>query len=189
MTNTLVARALVAGIWGVLLGRYAALLVVYGGAMLVFAGICAATWQNMALRRRTLFPPLAFAAHAVGYLVILGLDALSKSDVWPDRASSILDAYACLCLAGAITGTLFLVAHRHVFGFPTGATSHIAMLAVAVVANGCFLLPGLAAEELARFGLVPMDLSGGCILAWFVGTSLVLTRAAPSVDDARSEQH
>ena len=33
MTNTLVARALVAGIWGVLLGRYAALLVVYGDAM------------------------------------------------------------------------------------------------------------------------------------------------------------
>lgn len=188
MSNTLVQRALVAGIWAVLLGRYAVWLIVCGGAMLFFAGICAATWQNIALRRRVLLLPLAFVAHAVGFLVLLGLDALSKSDAWGDRASSILDAYACLCLAEAITGALFLIAHRHVFGFPAGATSYIAMLAVAVVASGCFLLPGLAAEELARSGLIPIDLSGVCVLAWFVGTSLILKCTAPAADDESSEQ-
>ena len=36
-----------------------------------------------------------------------------------------------------------------------------------------------SAWAFSDLGLIPIDLSGLCVLAWFVGTSLILKRAAP----------
>ena len=48
--------------------------------MLVFAGICSFTWKHIvSLRPRALLFPLAFAAHAVGYVVLWQLNQVPGS--------------------------------------------------------------------------------------------------------------